>query len=173
MDHHPLVTHGEHGGAFTWRQHIFPLVDANRWLWIPLPVLGSLYPVARMHGIATQDLSDEKYQRMQQAFRSAFTARPPLLLASGHEHSLQVLDAPALGLQLVSGGGTVARPDHVRRKDDTLLATSTPGFARLDLYTDGRARLEIITVGDGGQTTRPGALWLPRPETRAGSAPRP
>jgi len=162
MDHHPLVTHGEHGGAFTWRQHIFPLVDANRWAWVPLPGLGSLYPLARMHGITSQDLSDEKYERMQDAFRRAFATRPPLLFASGHEHSLQVLDAPALGIQLVSGAGTVARPDHVRQKDDTLVATSSAGFARLDLLTDGRARLEIVTVSKAGQVTHPAALWLPR-----------
>jgi hypothetical protein len=55
----------------------------------------------------------------------------------------------------------VARPDHVRQKDDTLVATSEAGFARLDLLTDGRARLEIVTVSKSGQVVRPAALWLP------------
>ncbi|MCB0616368.1 MAG: metallophosphoesterase, partial [Phaeodactylibacter sp.] len=37
--HHPPHTYGPHGGQFTLKQHIFPLTDLNKNLWIPLPVL--------------------------------------------------------------------------------------------------------------------------------------
>ena len=36
--HHPPYTYGPHGGGSTLRQHIFPLVDLNPKLYIPLPV---------------------------------------------------------------------------------------------------------------------------------------
>jgi hypothetical protein len=162
LAHHPLVTHGEHGGFFTWRQHLFPLVDAARWAWLPLPVVGSVYPILRQHGIATQDLSDGAYERLRASLASVFTAHPPFVYASGHEHSLQLLAAPDMRLHVVSGAGTVARPDHVGRGDDTLLATPSPGFVRLDVLRDGRAHVQVVQVDRAGRVTRPPALWLDR-----------
>src|SRR5688572_29982222 len=38
--HHPILTYGEHGGVYPFMSHIFPLVDVQRWLYIPLPVVG-------------------------------------------------------------------------------------------------------------------------------------
>lgn len=160
LAHHPLATHGEHGGFFTWRQHLFPLVDWSRWGWLPLPVLGSVYPLARRHGIATQDLSDEAYRRLRASVAEVFAAHPPLLYASGHEHSLQLLEVPGMWLHVVSGAGTVARPDRVGRGGDTLLATPSPGFVRLDLLRDGRARVEVVQVDRAGRVTRPPAVWV-------------
>ncbi len=58
--HHPLETHGEHGGFFDWKDHLFPLRKLVPWLWLPLPGIGSLYPVSRMLGISDQDLSGER-----------------------------------------------------------------------------------------------------------------
>ena len=45
--HHPLITYGEHGGVFTLSNHLFPLRDINPNLYIPLPVIGSFYPLYR------------------------------------------------------------------------------------------------------------------------------
>src|SRR6476661_6276846 len=42
--HHPFISYGRHGGYYNLKQHIFPLTDINPKLWIPLPVIGSLYP---------------------------------------------------------------------------------------------------------------------------------
>ena len=38
--HHPLDTHGPHGGYFDWSEHLFPLLDVDESLYIPLPVIG-------------------------------------------------------------------------------------------------------------------------------------
>ena len=56
--HHPLVSGGIHGGHFTWKDHLFPLRVVAPWLWIPLPVLGSIYPVARQHGASSRTFPD-------------------------------------------------------------------------------------------------------------------
>src|SRR5436309_11924013 len=31
-----------HGGHFGWQDHIFPLRNIKPWLWIPLPLIGSV-----------------------------------------------------------------------------------------------------------------------------------
>src|SRR3990172_9120899 len=48
---------GSHGGHFGWKDHVFPLRAKKRWLWLPLPGLGSAYPLARQAGISNQELA--------------------------------------------------------------------------------------------------------------------
>ena len=43
--HHPLISNGNHGGHFSGKQHIFPFTKLNKKLYLPLPVLGSIYPL--------------------------------------------------------------------------------------------------------------------------------
>ena len=47
VGHHPLLTRGPHGGYFPLVDHIFPLRNLVSWLYVPLPVLGSHYPLVR------------------------------------------------------------------------------------------------------------------------------
>ena len=158
--HHPLVTHGSHGGHFTWRQHLFPLVDASRWAWLPLPLIGSLYPLARSQGIAAQDLSSGVYEDLCARLGSVLRDRPVLVYASGHEHNLQVLDYPGTAAHVVSGAGTVVRPESVGRGDDTVFASGAAGFVRLDVLRDGRAWLQVVEVDADGRTRRPLGTWI-------------
>ena len=98
LTHHPLRSGGEHGGNFTWRDHIFPLRNFESWMWLPLPIIGSMYPLARQSGISNQDVSGHKYGLMRQAFEDAFEDHPPLAIASGHDHNLQVIRGGHLAL---------------------------------------------------------------------------
>lgn len=147
LSHHPMRTHGTHGGFFTARSHLFPLADFVSWAYLPLPVLGTGYVLLRQNGFTDQDLSGGGNQRMrallEEAFRAA--ARPPLLHAAGHEHSLEVLrgesDGPAL--YLVSGAGS--KSTAVGRGDDTILAAEVPGFMQVDVYAD-HLRLSVVAV---------------------------
>ncbi|MEJ7587708.1 MAG: metallophosphoesterase [Ferruginibacter sp.] len=45
--HHPFNSYGSHGGYYSLKEHIFPLTDLNKNLYIPFPVIGSLYPLLR------------------------------------------------------------------------------------------------------------------------------
>ena len=162
VGHHPLFSHGSHGGHFTWRQHVFPLVDASSWAWLPLPVVGSLYPIARWCGIAEQDFSSGVYEDLRDRLGGVLREQPVLLYASGHEHSLQVLEQPGAAAYVVTGAGTVIRPDPVGRGDDTQFVSGAAGYMRLDLLRDGRAWLQAVEVDDDGRSRRPFATWLGR-----------
>ena len=170
LTHHPMRSGGIHGGSFTLGDHIFPLRNLEPWLWVPLPLIGSLYPFARQMGISNQDASGRKYRDMRRAFERAFYANPPLVVASGHDHDLQVIRGGRSGVtwagyQLVSGAGILGHASVVRNVDGTLFKREASGFMRLDVTRDGRVRLSVTTVvpdgtGPGGQHAEVYSLWL-------------
>jgi len=161
FSHHPPASHGAHGGHFDWRDHLFPLSRAVGWLWIPLPGLGSLYPLYRSSGAVGQDLAASSYENMVARLDSACVTHPPLLWAGGHDHSLQVLTgARHVPFVVVSGAGSIARPDPLTQDSDTVFASPHAGFMRLDALQDGSVRLEAIEVHADGAVQRPWSAWL-------------
>jgi hypothetical protein len=160
LGHHPLATGGPHGGHFTWREHIFPLTEAVPWLWLPLPLIGSLYPLARQSGWSDQDLSGHGNAEMRDSLAAAFAEHPPLVYASGHEHALQVLDGAAGTHLIVSGAGRYGNTSHVTPIPGTRFAAAASGFVRLDLLTDGRIRLGVVVAAASGAGEERFSMWL-------------
>jgi hypothetical protein len=158
--HHPLMSGGIHGGYFGWRDHLFPLRALGSSLWIPLPLLGSLYPAARQEGISSQDTGSRAYQRLIAALRRAFAAAPPALSAAGHDHNLQVIAAKSGTLQLVSGGGIYGHSGRAVPIDGTLFVRDASGFARLDIPRQGPGRLAVLTVDGRGQSHEVFSTWV-------------
>jgi hypothetical protein len=178
VDHHPLRSGGEHGGSFQLGDHIFPLRNVKSWLWIPLPIIGSLYPLARKMGISNQDLSGRKYRLMRRSFEAVFAKYPPLVMASGHDHDLQVIrggrpEVTHAGYQLVSGAGILGHTGLVRRVEGSLFERDAAGFMRLDVTRDGRVRLSVTTVPKGtrpvGESAEVFSLWLATDPSAAGT----
>jgi calcineurin-like phosphoesterase family protein len=158
--HHPLVSGGVHGGHFGWKDHLFPLRNIKPWLWIPLPLLGSLYPAIRSGGISRQDMGSRTYQRLIRAFRRAFADEPPALYAAGHEHNLQVIQRRAVPLELVSGGGIYGHSGRAATIRGSLLARKASGFARLDVPRAGPARLAVLEVDRAGHSREVFSTWV-------------
>jgi hypothetical protein len=80
MGHHPLASHGPHGGYASP-----PLVALKKWL----------FP-------SKQDLGGTGYASMVGELQQTFSRYPPLVYASGHDHSLQILDGrPSAGFFVV------------------------------------------------------------------------
>lgn len=159
--HHPLLSGGPHGGVFGLKEHVFPLTEKVKWLWLPLPGIGSLYPLARRAGVSVQDLSNETNTTMREALASVLRERPPLAYASGHEHTLQVLEKPEWArLLLVSGTGIYDHTSPVRDLPETRFAASASGFMRLELTASGRARLGVLVVDERGETKEPYCRWV-------------
>jgi hypothetical protein len=170
VDHHPLRSGGEHGGAFTIGDHLFPLRNIQSWMWLPLPLLGSLYPLARRNGFTNQDISGRLYQVMVRAFERVFAEYPPLVMASGHDHDLQVIrggtpEITHARYQLVSGAGILGHASLVRKVKGSLFEREAAGFMRLDFTRDGRVRLSVTTVVPAGkrpegESAEVFSLWL-------------
>jgi hypothetical protein len=170
LTHHPVRTGGVHGGAYHWTDHVFPLRAVESWLWLPLPVIGSIYPLSRKLGVSNQDINGKKYKAMRRAFEEVFLQYPPLVYASGHDHDLQVLRGGRQELSnakylLISGAGILGHESLVHAKEGSLFEREAAGFMRLDVTTNGRVRLSVTTVTPEA-ARRPGesnevySLWL-------------
>jgi hypothetical protein len=138
-----------HGGYFTWRDHVFPLTRLNSWAYLPLPIVGSLYPAVRGSGVSPQDIDDEANLAMMNELRQALVQKPPLVWAAGHEHNLQVMKGGReAAYALVSGSGS--KSDSVTDADDTVYAQEALGFMELAFFEGDRALLVVHAEGERG-----------------------
>jgi len=160
--HHPMLSGGVHGGTFGFLEHVFPLRELNKALWIPFPVIGSLYPLARQGGITPQDLSGGRNREMRDSLSAAFAAGPPLVYAAGHDHDLQVHDGATVGAGyvIVSGAGTYGHESRVSWRETTLFAAEAPGYIRLDVTGQGTVRLSVVVVDKTGAGHEAFGTWL-------------
>jgi len=164
LGHHPLASGGKHGGHFTVLNHLFPLRDLAPWAWLPLPLVGSIYPIARMSGISPQDVGHGENRRMREALERGMAKGAPLAYVSGHEHTLQVIEGTSARWLLVSGSGYFGHTDHTTWLERTRYAASQSGFMRVDALRSGRIRLGVIVVdadgGEGGAWREAFSFWL-------------
>lgn len=158
--HHPIESGGQHGGYFGWQRHLFPLRRLASWLWIPLPGIGSIEPVARQQGGTNQDLAGPLYARMRQEFDKVFADFDPLVYAAGHDHDMQVLKGNHVGTVLVSGTGIYGHVSPVDYRPSTRFAAAASGFMRLDFLRNGKVRLGVITVNVLGETDEAFSMYL-------------
>jgi hypothetical protein len=143
--HHALASNGLHGGHFTWRQHLFPLADANEKLWIPLPLIGSLYPFYRSAIGARQDLARPEYQRLRKIMIDAARKNGSLTFLAGHERNMQLLEEEGQHFVL-SGADPKATP--TRGGGAATFAYAAGGIAQLDYYADGSAWVRFWIPSD-------------------------
>lgn len=126
--HHPIYSYGPHNGYYTFRQHLFPLTDLNRKLYIPMPVIGSIYPMYRKLIGARQDLNHPRYKIVRKNMESIFSQCENLVYVSGHEHSLQYIQKNGVH-QVISGSGSKSSP--VKKGEFTQFAHEGAGFGKL------------------------------------------
>lgn len=152
--HHPLKTYGPHGGYYDWKDHIFPLRNIEEYLWIPLPIIGSLYPIARGMGVTPQDLTNDTYKHYIASIESVLQKYNNVLFAAGHEHSLQILEGINNNLYLVSGSGIWDHyNEYLGDGDDLIYKGKYSGYMVVDFYLDGKIELSVIKVIDTYGTT--------------------
>ena len=147
--HHPLATNGNHGGHYSLGDHIFPLRLKYPYAYLPLPVIGSIYPLARMYGISRQDLPNPLYQQLKNAIVSVVEGRDNVVLAAGHEHNLQLQDINGIH-HVVSGSG--CKENFCVGGRDAIYVHKHKGFARVNYYQNGEAWVEFwVPQNDGSQ----------------------
>jgi hypothetical protein len=100
-----------------------------------------------------QDQDDPTNLHMRTAIRDALKPSPPLAWASGHDHTLEVLQGGGAQFLLVSGAGNFGHtettlPDPTRGTWLFPAAKSKPtgGYMRLDIPAAGAPSVAVITV---------------------------
>ncbi|QNH62679.1 metallophosphoesterase [Hymenobacter sediminicola] len=151
--HHPIQSDGIHGGFFTLGDHIFPLSIVYKYAFLPLPIIGSVYPFARKYGGISQDIPHPLYQAYKKGLEDIFAKHPNIVYAAGHEHNLQYFKADTYH-QIVSGSG--CKTQHVRtgRDANAHFSDKEKGFARVNYYDDGQAWVEFWIPNAAGETGR-------------------
>jgi hypothetical protein len=160
VGHHPIRSTGPHGGHFPWTDHIFPLRAWKKWLWLPLPIIGSIYPLSRKWGISSQDESSGKYQEFADGLEQVFAEHSPLIYAAGHEHVLEVLEGQAARYLLVSGAGTYGHANKVGWREETRFAAPKSGFMRVDVLQSNQVRLGVWVIAETGGAEEAFSMWL-------------
>ncbi|HJS54589.1 MAG TPA: BamA/TamA family outer membrane protein, partial [Chitinophagaceae bacterium] len=143
--HHPFKSNSVHGGFFQLKHHIFPLTDIKRNLYIPLPVLGSIYPIARSVFGTPQDLSHPNYANMINQVTNAVKSHPHVVFVAGHDHGLQMIQDSNYNY-IVSGGG--CKINRVSQGKNSLYAESYRGFAVMEISTNKNVTVSFYTVTD-------------------------
>ena len=137
--HHPLFSNGNHGGYFSTKEHIFPLTSFSK-LYLPLPVLGSIYPWYRKFSGNIQDIPHPEYQLMKDSLMNVFSYHPNIIYAAGHEHNLQFQEQEDHHF-IVSGSGSKTR--YLKKNKNLIFGQQALGFSELELGNDGRVILNF------------------------------
>ncbi len=168
--HHPFRSYGIHGGYYTLKQHIFPLTDSKSWFYLPLPIIGSIYPLVRGVFGNIQDLPNPTYQNMVHTVEAALSPVPNVVFVSGHDHTLQhIVDGSRQ--YIVSGSGI--NRERVKKGKLAKFVSSEWGYVVVDELTNGKLTAAFYTVDEAynntlftlppaassGQISRPRPVW--------------
>ena len=142
--HHPFQSYGHHSGYYSVMDHIFPFTNAHPNLFIPLPVIGSLYPLLRQIFNSPEDLRHPLYRGMIRRVDEVFEGFPNLVHIAGHEHGLQFIRDRQI--QVVSGSGS--KNAYVRKGKFSQFADKRGGFVTIDQLSADRVRISYYLAGD-------------------------
>jgi len=142
--HHPFQSYGPHGGYFNLRNHLFPLTSLNKNLYIPLPGLGSVYPLLRSTLLSPEDLNHPAYKDMIKSVTGVFGDYPNVTYVAGHEHGLQLIKGKQL--QIISGSGSKVSPN--KEGKTSLFHEMQQGYVVADQLKNNDMRYEYYIYSD-------------------------
>jgi hypothetical protein len=155
--HHPLRSDGPLGGSFTASAQLDPL-----------PVVGTLWTLARSTGLVPQYQNHPLFRSYVDMVFDEAQRAGTYVFASGHDASLQYLNAGAQ-VQIISGtSGRSAQPTVKPMAGD--FARATPGWAELEVEASGAAKVSFFAPEAGPGSVFTTQLRPPVPRG-AGAAP--
>ena len=146
--HHPLVSNGEHGGHFSAKTHLFPV-----------PVVGSIYALARQLGISPQDNTNVLLRELHHFLKSVIhtydTAQ--VTFASGHDHFLQHTSQQVIFQKfpinyIISGSGY--KEGFAARGLGASFVYAQRGYSTISFFEDGSAWLDFYVVEENGSAEK-------------------
>ena len=136
--HHPLFSGGDHGGYFSFREHIFPYKN------IPLPVLGSMINYLRKTtGASPADVQYKLYQSLINRLKTIATNQEQVIFISGHEHNLQYIEQAGVK-QIISG--SASKIGEARAIEPVSFSVGKFGYGVLNVFDDKETELSFYTT---------------------------
>ncbi len=140
--HHPMYTHGTHGGYYRLSKHLYPFQNK-----VPMPLLASLITQVRTQGgVSVQDRYNELYNKLMIKLGAIAKKHPRLIFASGHEHSLHHIEKDGL-IQIQSG--SASKESAGALGDGGEFSYGGHGFAVMTVFKDGSSWVRYFGVEDG------------------------
>ncbi len=147
--HHPPYTNGPHGGRFSLRQHIFPLTDFSKKLYIPLPIIGSAFQFVRATAGSREDNSHPQANELKRIMESSAKKNGNFIFVSGHEHTLQYFDVD--GQQFIVSGAGSKHNAVGKGRGMQFGYGKENGFSILKFYPEGEVFLEMWVANPDGE----------------------
>src|SRR5690554_900760 len=146
--HHPFRSYGVHGGYYSLKDHLFPFTVLNKNLYLPLPIIGSLYPLLRTSVFLNpEDIPHPDYRYLKRKVSDVFEGFPNLIYVAGHEHGLQFIKDQDQ-YQIVSGSG--AKKSYIKKGRDLLYKNSVQGFVTVDMMGDRSTKVTYYSYDNDG-----------------------
>jgi len=162
--HHPLMSNGSHGGELALRKELFPL-QYN----IPMPVLGSLANLVRnTGGVISQDIQSKIYTTLSKRIRALIQDKNNVVVVSGHDHNLQFVRKDNVN-QIISGSGSKVEAARAKYPED--FSYGGTGYATLDVYDNGHARVSYFKTVPNGEEKIFEKVMLQKPKIAAANYP--
>src|SRR5215203_281041 len=144
--HHPMYTYGIHGGDYGWKEHLFPLTALSPNLWIPLPIIGSIYPIARGVFGNLQDVNHPLYRNMANTVDEVLRLHPNPIAVAGHDHSLQMIIQDSLPYIVSGSGSNLSRVKQKNRQGKLVFSDLNYGFSLLEVRKSGNVEARFYNV---------------------------
>ena len=141
--HHPFYSNSIHGGYYTLKQHIFPLTEVNPNLYIPLPVIGSVYPLSRQWFGNSQDIKHPQYKNFKEKVEAVTKEHANVIQVAGHDHTLQLLKKDS-SFYIVSG--SASKSNRVKPGNHALFTSEKNGFAVIEILSDQTTRVNFYST---------------------------
>ena len=141
LAYYPMLNLGNHGGHFAWRQHLFPFTDLNKNLYIPLPVIGSVYYLLRSGIGFRTDQAYPPYKSYRRKMARALTGYNNVVYASGQEHNFQYYKFNKQDFIVANSSGQTSWVGKNKRAGFTFAAS---GLVKLSFLKNGEVWTETI-----------------------------
>ena len=151
MMHHPLQSNGNRGGAYSAKQHVFPLTDLAPWAYLPLPGVGSVVRAIQSVGGGPDDVQNLNYQNFIRKVKTGIDDEVNVIFVSGHEHNMMLVHEKEY-MQVVAGSGSVRGP--AKAGNDANFLAGVVGYSRLDFYDSGEVYVGFYAVDEDGEEER-------------------
>lgn len=148
VGHYPVFSFGEYGGRMPLKKHIFPLTDIKSDLYVPLPVIGSLYSAFRQNVGTPKDIVNKHYRGLRKHLEEIISDNQSLIYLSGHEQNMQIIRQ---GNNYYINSGSAAYGKFAGKDRSALFSEPLRGVMEITYFEDGDifARIHRYQVRNG------------------------